>query len=109
MDVKCSTCEEPWDVFHLQHDEIWDTDLTEAECEAWQDLSPTLQLQPRYRDKFKENGWEFGETVLNVIRCPACPKDGKPDPRKLAIKAALEGILGDDPDGLAATLEDCGF
>jgi hypothetical protein len=44
--------------------------------------------------------------VINVVRCPACPKDAKPNSERLQTKAALEKLLGDDEDGLAATFED---
>jgi hypothetical protein len=106
MDTYCSTCGEPWDVYHLQHDEVFETDLTEAEVEYWQALPPAQQLGKRYRELFRALGWEFGKTVVNVTRCPACPKDAKPDPDKVAAKAALEDLLGDDLDALAATFED---
>ena len=43
---------------------------------------------------------------MNVVRCPCCPVDAKPDPERLATKRALEQLFGDDEDGLAATLED---
>jgi hypothetical protein len=39
MDVYCSTCGEPWDVYHLRHDAIFETDLSPAEAEAWRSLS----------------------------------------------------------------------
>jgi hypothetical protein len=106
MDVHCSSCGEPWDVYHLRHDAIFETDLDHAEAEAWRSLSGALRLSPRYREKFKAAGWEFGQSIMNVIRCPCCPKDAKPDPERLQTKAALEGLLGDDEDGLAATFED---
>lgn len=109
MDVHCSTCNEPWDTDHLWFDEIFETDLTEEEAESWRDLPPAQKLIERYREKFRANGWEFGRSVINVIRCPACPKDKKADPERVAIKAALEDVLGDDEDGLAATLEDFGM
>jgi hypothetical protein len=51
-------------------------------------------------------GWEFGQSVVNIVRCPSCPKDAKPDTGKVHTKAALEELLGDDEDGLAATFED---
>jgi hypothetical protein len=106
MDVHCSTCSEPWDTHHLMHDEIFDTDLGEEEAIAWMDLPQSEKLSPWYRAKFKANGWMFGSSVLNVIRCPACPKDAQADPEKTAIKAVLEEMLGDDEDALAAILED---
>ena len=109
MDVHCSTCDEPWDVHHLWKDEIYETDLTEEECEAWVDLPQAQKLNDRYRAKFAANGWEFGRSVINVIHCPACPKDAKADPERVAMKSVLEDLLGDDEDGIAAMMEDYGL
>ena len=106
MDVHCSTCGEPWDVYHLRHDAIFETDLNHAEAEAWRSLSVELRLSSRYREKFQAAGWEFGQSVINVIRCPCCPAGAKADPDRLATKRGLEQLLGDDEDGLAATFED---
>ena len=44
--------------------------------------------------------------MINVTRCPACPKDAKPNLEQVLTKAAIEEILGGDEDGLAATFED---
>ena len=109
MDVHCTTCGEPWDVYHLRHDAIFETDLDQAEAKAWSGLSPQLRLSQRYREKFKTAGYEFGTSVINVMRCPACPKDAKPDPDKTALKAGIVEILGEDEDGIAATMEDFGL
>ncbi len=106
MDVHCTTCAEPWDVYHLWHDAIFETGLSVEEAEAWRSLPRSEKLSPRYRAEFKAIGWEFGHSVINVIRCPCCPKDAKLDPERAATKAALEELLGDDEDGLAATFED---
>lgn len=106
MDVFCSTCREPWDVYGLMHEEIYNTDLTEAEAKSWTELPPEQKLNDRYREKFRAESWEFGRSVINVIRCPCCPKDAKPDLENQAIRAALEDVLGNDEDGLAATFED---
>jgi hypothetical protein len=106
MDVHCSTCNEPWDVDHLWHEAIFETDLTTEEAEAWRELPQEQKLNKRYRQKFSDAGWRFGKSVINVIRCPGCPADAKADPEKLAVKAALEDLLGDDEDGLAVTFED---
>jgi hypothetical protein len=106
MDIFCSTCREPWDTYHLRYDAIHETDLTTEEAESWLELSPALKLAKRYREKFAAVGWQFGNSVLNVIRCPCCPKDAVANPETLAIKAALEDVLGDDEDGLATTFED---
>jgi len=106
MDVHCSTCGEPWDVHHLWHDAIFETDLSIEEAEAWRQLPQNQKLNERYRNKFLAAGWEFGNSVINVIRCLGCPASALPDPELVAIKAALEELLGDDEDGLAAIFED---
>jgi hypothetical protein len=106
MDVHCSTCNEPWDVYHLQHDAIFETDLSPEEARAWCKLPTSKQLAPNFREKFKALGWEFSRSILNVIHCPACPPGAKPHPERLATKRALEELFGDDQDGLASTFED---
>jgi hypothetical protein len=109
MDVHCSSCGEPWDVYHLRHDAIFETDLDPAEAEVWRGLSQKERLSSRYREKFKAAGYEFGGSILDVRHCPGCPKGAKPDPDKAALKAGLVEILGDDEDGIAATMEDFGL
>jgi hypothetical protein len=109
MDVRCSTCGEPWDTHHLTQDEIFDLDVSEEEAVAWLSLSQLEKLSPYYREKFRKAGWEFGLTVLNVNRCPACPKDSEIDKDKEIIKSSIEEVLVDDPDALAAMLEDLGY
>lgn len=109
MDVHCTTCGEPWDVYHLRHDAIFETDLTHEDAEAWTELSQETRLNIRYREKFKAVGYEFGASVINVLRCPACPKGARPDADKAAMKAGIEEILGDDEDGIAVTFADHGL
>ncbi len=106
MDMHCCTCNEPWDIFHLLHDAIFEIGLNAKEAEAWSSLSHDQRLSAHYRDKFREAGWEFGMSVVSVIRCPCCPKGSHPNLARVHIKAALEEVLGDDTDGLAATFED---
>jgi hypothetical protein len=105
MDVRCTTCGEPWDVHHLWHDAVFEA-LAHEQAEAWQHLPRAEKLNAQYRAEFRSAGWEFGNSVIDVIRCPCCPKDAKPNPDRLATKQALEELLGDDEDGLAATFED---
>ena len=109
MDVHCSSCGEPWDIYHLRHDAIFETDLDPAEAEAWRGLSLAVRLSNRYREKFEAAGYTFGASIYDVVHCPCCPKGAKPDPDKAAIKASLVEILGDDEDGIAATMEDLGL
>ena len=86
MDVHCCHCGEPWDQYFLRHELIAESD-----------------------DDLSGEGWKFGQNRLVVLHCPACPKDGRglPDADERAeIVSELAALLGDDEDGLAATLED---
>lgn len=106
MDVRCSTCGEPWDTYHLWQDAIFDTGLTIEEAEAWLQLPGEQRLSERYRAEFRAALWEFGQSVINVTHCPCCPPDAQPNPDRVATKAALERLMAGDEDGLAATYED---
>ena len=109
MDVHCTTCGEPWDIYHLRHDAVFETDLSTEEAERWRQLPFSERLSDHYREKFKEVGYVFGGSVLDVLHCPACPKNAKPDPDKAALKAGLVELLGDDEDGIASAFEDFGL
>jgi hypothetical protein len=105
IDVHCSTCGEPWDIHHLGHDAIHETDLAHEEAAAWTELSPKLRLSQRDREKFKAAGYQFGNSVYDLRRCPCCPKDAKLDVDTASAKAAIVDMLGDDEDGIAALVE----
>ncbi|MEM7312431.1 MAG: hypothetical protein AAF497_04700 [Planctomycetota bacterium] len=109
MDVHCSTCGEPWGTFHLQQDEIHETDLSDSEVEVWLSLSPADRLRPPYRDAFERGGWCFGNSMLDVRRCPCCPANAESDPDSVAIKSVIVDCLGDDEDAVAVELEDLGL
>jgi hypothetical protein len=109
MDVHCSTCGEPWDVYHLRNDAIFDIAVSEGEAEIWRRHAPSKRLSSHYRERFKAVGWQFGASILDVRRCPSCPKDAKPDQEKAAMKSAIVEALGDDEDGIASTMEDFGL
>jgi hypothetical protein len=109
MDVHCSSCGEPWDVYHLRHDAIFETGLDAQEAEAWRSLPPVERLSCRYREKFKAAGYEFGASILDVVHCPSCPKDAKPNPDTVVMKAGIIEILGDDEDAIASTMEELGL
>ena len=85
---------------------MFETALSHEEAKAWCSLPREKKLGDRYRKEFRTAGWEFGQGVINVIRCPGCPKDSKPNLDRVQTKAALEELMGDDEDGLAATFED---
>jgi len=39
--------------------------------EAWKG-----KLTDFWREQFKQRGWEFGTSVVAVLRCPCCPSEG---------------------------------
>ena len=106
MDVHCTTCGEPWDTYHLMHEAIHDTEIPTEEILEWRKLPSNQRLGDRIREEFVEAGWQFGGSLMNVIRCPACPAHSLPDQDKLELKAELEAMLAGDDDGLAAHYED---
>jgi len=72
MDVHCTTCGEPWKFFifgtsHFRNRLSWE------EAKAWRSLPRNRKLSPRYRAGIPAAGWEFGQGVINVTRCPAVP------------------------------------
>ena len=83
--------------------------MPEEEIKEWERLPQGEKLTPSIRDEFGSIGFSFGRTLVNVIRCPSCPKEAAPNPDTMAIKAELETILGDDEDGLASTFEEFGL
>lgn len=108
MDVKCLTCGEPWDVYHLWDEAIHDTGLSESEIEAWKELPRAEKLSERFRQEFKAAGYEFGMSLVDVRRCPCCPENQAADPEQAYVRSEIAEMLGDDEDGLAATLEELG-
>ena len=106
MDVHCTSCGEPWDVYHLWHEAIFETGLSVEAAEEWRKLPSSERLSKRYPAEFRAVGWEFGMSVINVMHCPCCPPGAQPNPERNAIKAALEELMGSDEDGLASTFED---
>lgn len=76
MDLICTRCGEPWDVDTVLHD---------------------------MPDEFERKGGR-------ITHCPSCPtakpRLSRATESRLAIISTLADTLGDDVDGLAATLED---
>ena len=74
MDVHCTTCGEPWDVYHLWHEAIFETRLSHEEAEAWRLLPRAEKLNDCYREEFRSAGWEFGHSVITLPAVLAVPK-----------------------------------
>jgi hypothetical protein len=129
MDIHCLRCGEPWDTYHMRHDEVWEivgdpalvdkivdlpwNDFDEREDAVnewiktlWQ-AGKGLDL-PGVREAFKGNGWEFGSSVLEIRRCPGCKdREALPDSEeRMAMAECLAEVMGDDIDGMASMMED---
>lgn len=109
MDVHCTTCDEPWAGDYLRHEAIYDIGLSEEAAKAWRKLPSEQKLTQPLREQFHAAGWEFGNSILNVRHCPACPSEAEINDQKDAVKTALDDLLGEDEDGLLAMYEDFGL
>lgn len=107
MDVPCLHCGEPWDSYHLKHDEIHETDLSPEERKAFDG-----KLNEPYLSALEALGWQFCGSIYSVLRCPCCKKHGGPagGDEAYALRAAQARVatdmFGDDEDGLIIALND---
>jgi len=115
MDIKCATCQEPWDHHHLLHDLVWDiwdgTDDSSSHLLIKKFLESDKTSMPKMlRDDLAEHGWKFGKSIVCVLECGCCASnagDGE-DKDEVATRKHLrleaESLLGRDLDGLISTL-----
>ena len=128
MDVTCAYCGEPWDTYHLRHDEVHETPAGERwmdyklDCEDHEKellkLSPAMRkgfkgpaepdiekwegkLTDFWREEFAKGGWKFGTTVTVVLRCPACKEKETPlrDKLEQEDREARRRIIGELLEG----------
>jgi len=87
MDIRCTTCGEPWD-----HDELHD---------IASDRAP-------YEGHDYEKAWAYAVKQFHSLGCEAfgCAHNATPNKSAAAIADVLFDIMGDDTDGIAAMLED---
>jgi len=116
MDIKCATCQEPWDHHHLLHDmpqEIWDgvEDSSSQMLIDHFEKSDKTKIPPLLRQDLEDLGWKFGRTVICVLECGCCASNAGEgeDPEEVAVRKnlrlELEEMLGDDLDGIISEME----
>lgn len=111
-DVYCATCREPWDTYHLIHDLIHEVEGDPAAARKWVAENKGMLPQGGVRESLALMGWEFGRTMVNVLKCPSCESKitaTHPDVGVSLAREALEDILGPDVDGLTNALQDHGL
>lgn len=121
MDVTCANCGEPWETYHLRHDEVHETEAGIAwieyklDCEEYPPPKkpPDLEewkgkLTKFWREQFAELGWKFGSSVYVVLRCACCKDNGSlPDSEERAERRQMYAeLLAGDEDGLVSELND---
>jgi len=116
MDVRCATCQEPWDTYHLREDMIWDiwdgSDDSSSHVLCKNFLAdPGRKLTPMVRADLEEQGWKFGETIYAIHRCCCCPderslsdKEKSDAKERIELRNTLEGLLSGDVDGLVSEM-----
>lgn len=114
MDIECPTCGEPWDVFHMRHDEPHEWNLGDAELTRIADSGCFTGPADPARVHARARGWLFaGNSLLSFVECPGCAAR---EPRGAAIEAIaadhrravalVSELMDGDDDGLAAMLQD---
>ena len=69
MDVHCSTCGEPWDVYHLWHDAIFETGLSHAEAEMAHADLVSLRVQLTPYAAVLPRAWELRANLTSYDAC----------------------------------------
>uniref|UniRef100_A0A6M3M6M9 Uncharacterized protein n=1 Tax=viral metagenome TaxID=1070528 RepID=A0A6M3M6M9_9ZZZZ len=100
MDILCTRCGEPWDVFSL----VDDMSPEEAkDLKAGQGCPCCAEKEKCDKDIACEECPEYLNSRCQAKKFKPINDDGR------YVQKALADILGDDIDGLAAEMEDAGF
>ena len=100
MDILCTRCGEPWDVFSL----VDDMSPEEAkDLKAGHGCPCCVNKEKCDKDIACEECPEYLNSRCQAKKFKPINDDGR------YVQKALADILGDDIDGLAAEMEDAGF
>ena len=106
MKVRCSSCDKQWETEYLEQELILEIGLSNDDIIRWQSLPPLERLSDENRQEFVKHGWQFGNSVVNIVRCPRCPPWVKENLERVSTKNSLEKLFGNDIAGLVATFEE---
>jgi hypothetical protein len=109
MDITCASCGEPWDSYHMRHDEPHEWGLSALELKDILANGRFSGPQDRIREAARAAGWEFAtDSILSFTHCPCCVK-ATPLRDALARKervAVIAELLDGDDDALASALSE---
>jgi len=104
MDVYCKRCGEPWDLYGVEHSDMDDSER--RRFWAGEGCPSCYGKQPCNREEECEECPEYDPAkFVQTCRANKSKKLAK-RPFRAQLTAALQTMLGDDVDGLAAELED---
>ena len=108
MDIECPNCGEPWDTYHLRHDEAQEWGLSKPELKEFLDAGRVSGAKDDpVLTAAQACGWEFAsESVLSFVKCPCCKRRsvlGDAIERRKAVEVLASALDGDD-DALASEL-----
>jgi len=92
--VLCSTCNHHHDMQFINTSLIETTDLSFGDIKRWHSCNDKLSGLNRLA--LKSAGWEFGNSISNIIRCPNCAIEQRALGWRLLVKESLERYFTND-------------
>lgn len=112
MDIHCPNCGEPFDTYHMLHDEPYNWGQSAMELAYVLDHQSVGGANDRIREAARAAGFEFATTsLLSFTRCSSCkdrPALAGAAERRGQV-AALASVLDGDDDALAVLRADHGL
>ena len=115
MDIKCATCQEPWDTHHMLEDEVWE--VWDGEEDSSSHLlikkfleGPKTSIPAMLREDLKDKGWVFGRTVVCILECACCGSNaGDAEDTELVkmrkeLRILAEELMGNDLGGIISSM-----
>ena len=107
MDIECPNCGEPWDSYHMRHDEAYEWGLSKVDLETFLQEGRFHSQNDPILVAAQSVGWIFStQSVYSFTQCPCCDK--KSILRDAVVRknktAVLADLLDGDEDALISML-----
>ncbi len=106
-DIICPGCGEPWEVYHMRHDEPREWGLSDENEEALLETGTFRGENDPAKKAAESAGWKFyGNSLYGFLQCPCCCKHPPlPDAETRKSKVIIVAdMAGDDHDFLASEI-----